>query len=437
MSFARSLFLNRISGQMAILILVSLLAIHVVITASIFLSHRWENSHGQDESPAEIVSLVRLVAAAAPTDRPRLLAQIARAFPHLEMRTAAAMPPPDGGANEDPRLQFLELRLGPGFQVAMLPTAAPPALAIRMPDGGTLTARLLPHAGSPPLAGPISITILFVVVSVTLLGLWATRALSTPLSGFAKAAEGFNLDGEVAELPERGPEEIRAVARAFNRMRERIRKLVDDRTRMLAAMGHDFRTPITRLRLRSEFIADEELRGQILRDLDQMMTMSDSALSFLRDGQAREDATAIDVATSLQTICDQFSDLGHSVTYRGPDHVTLVARPGDLHRAVANLVDNAVRYGSNTQVRLSRDGAALCIEVEDDGPGIPDARKAAMLEAFVRGNEARTMDDRAGFGLGLSIARAVAQSHGGTLTLHDRVPHGLVARITLPAARAH
>ena len=220
-------------------------------------------------------------------------------------------------------------------------------------------------------------------------------------------------------------------------MRERIRKLVDDRTRMLAAMGHDFRTPITRLRLRSEFIADEELRGQILRDLDQMMTMSDSALSFLRDGQAHEDATAIDVATSLQTICDQFSDLGHTVTYRGPDHFTLVARPSDLHRAVANLVDNAVRYGSNTQVRLSRDEAALRIDVEDDGPGIPDACKTAMLEAFVRGDEARTMDDRAGFGLGLSIARAIAAAHGGTLTLHDRVPHGLIARITLPATGAH
>ncbi len=194
-----------------------------------------------------------------------------------------------------------------------------------MPDGETLTARLLPHLGPPPLAGPISITILFIVISVTLLGIWATRALRTPLSGFAKAAEGFNLDGEVAELPERGPEEIRAVARAFNRMRDRIRKLVDDRTRMLAAMGHDLRTPITRLRLRSEFIADEELRGQMLRDLDQMMTMTDSVLSFLRDGQAREDATAIDVATSLQTICDQFADLGHTVTYRGPDHFTLVA----------------------------------------------------------------------------------------------------------------
>ena len=435
MSFARSLFLNRISGQMAILILVSLLAIHVIVTAGIFLSHRWDTSREQDENPAEIVSLARLVAAAAPAERAPLLAQIARAFPHVEMRTAAAMPPPN--ANEDPRLHFFELRLGPGFQVAMLPAAAPPTLAIRMPDGGTLTARLLPQPGPPPLAGPISITILFIVISVTLLGIWATRALRTPLSGFAKAAEGFNLDGEVAELPERGPEEVRAVARAFNRMRDRVRKLVDDRTRMLAAMGHDFRTPITRLRLRSEFIADEELRGQILRDLDQMMTMSDSALSFLRDGQAREDATAVDVATSLQTICDQFSDLGHAVTYRGPDHVTHVARPGDLHRAVANLVDNAVRYGSNTEVLLSRDGAALRIEVEDDGPGIPDARKTAMLEAFVRGDEARTMDHRAGFGLGFSIARAVAQSHGGTLTLHDRVPHGLIARITLPAAQAH
>ena len=160
----------------------------------------------------------------------------------------------------------------------------------------------------------MSFTLLFVVVSVTLLGLWATRALRTPLSGFAKAAEGFSLDGTIAALPERGPEEIRAVARAFNRMRERIRKLVDDRTRLLAAMGHDLRTPITRLRLRSEFIADEDLRRQMLRDLDQMKAMTDGVLSFLRDGRAaRERRPSVDVASLLQTVCDQFADMGHAV----------------------------------------------------------------------------------------------------------------------------
>jgi signal transduction histidine kinase len=197
-------------------------------------------------------------------------------------------------------------------------------------------------------------------------------------------------------------------------------------------MGHDLRTPITRLRLRSEFIPDNGLRAEMLRDLDQMNAMTEGVLVFLRDGQTREALAVVDTASSLQTICDQFADLGHDVRYEGPDHATLTARPDDLRRAVANLVDNAVRYGAHTVVRLIVNDASLCIAVEDDGPGIVDASKEAMMEAFVRGDDARTMDDRAGFGLGLAIARTVAEAHGGNLTLLDRAPHGLVARIVFP-----
>lgn len=162
--------------------------------------------------------------------------------------------------------------------------------------------------------------------------------------------------------------------------------------------------------------------------------MTDGALSFLRDGEPREAATRIDLASSLQTICDEFGDLGHAVRYEGPDHAVVTARPHDLQRAVSNLVDNAVRHGTEALVRLAATPEAVTIEVADNGPGIPDVGKEAMLEAFVRGENARTMDDRAGFGLGLSVARTVSEAHGGTLTLHDRARHGLIARITLPPA---
>jgi signal transduction histidine kinase len=340
---------------------------------------------------------------------------------------------PTASGSEDHWLHFLEERLGAGFHLATPPNA-PHSVAVRLPDGTIFTAHLPQRFEPPFLGGPIATTVMFVVLSVTLLGLWAARALTRPLSAFAETAENFSLDGDVAALPEKGPEEIRTVARALNRMRERIRKLVDDRTRLLAAMGHDLRTPITRLRLRSEFVGDEELRGHMLRDLDQMKAMTDGVLSFLRDGEPREAATRVDLACSLQTICDQFGDLGHAVRYEGPGHLTITARPDDLQRAVANLVDNAVRHATSTVVRLAATPQSVVIEVEDDGPGIPDDSKEAMLEAFVRGEAARTMDDRAGFGLGLSIARAVAEAHGGRLSLHDRVPHGLIARITLPPA---
>jgi signal transduction histidine kinase len=275
-------------------------------------------------------------------------------------------------------------------------------------------------------------TLLFAVISVTLLGLWAARALTAPLSSFAKAAESFSLNGAAAPLPERGPEEIRSVAKAFNRMRERITALIDDRTKMLAAISHDLRTPITRMRLRSEFIEDDVNRNRMLRDLDQMRSMLESVLSFLRNDRKLESMTLVDIATTLQLVTDQFADMGHKVAYDGPEHALATVRPDDLHRSITNLVENAVRFGAEATIRLRMSSDIVTIDIEDDGPGISDARKDVMLEPFVRGDDARNMDEAAGFGLGLSIAHAVVLAHGGELSLNDRQPHGLMVRIQLP-----
>ncbi|WP_442869334.1 histidine kinase dimerization/phospho-acceptor domain-containing protein [Bradyrhizobium sp. CCBAU 45321] len=168
--------------------------------------------------------------------------------------------------------------------------------------------------------------------------MWAARALTRPLSSFAAAAENFSLDGAAEPLPERGPEEIRAVARALNRMHELIVRLMSDRTRMLAAISHDLRTPITRLRLRAEFIEDESNRKRMLMDLDQMRAMLESVLSLLRDDRKVEAVTLVDIASTLQLVADQFGDMGHLVHYVGPASATAAARPDDLHRGVTNLV---------------------------------------------------------------------------------------------------
>jgi signal transduction histidine kinase len=281
------------------------------------------------------------------------------------------------------------------------------------------------------------ITLLFAVISVTLLSLWAARALTAPLSSFAKAAEDFSLDGTAEPLPERGPEEIRSVARALNRMQERIARLMSDRTKMLAAISHDLRTPITRLRLRAEFVEDETHRRRMLIDLDQMRSMLESVLSLLRNDRKVEAVTLVDVASTLQLIADQFADMGHAVHYVGPAQASAAVRPDDLHRGITNLVENAVRFGAEVTIRLDVQDARLTIDVEDDGPGISDARKQEMLEPFVRGDDARNMDDATGFGLGLSIARAIALAHGGELSLHDREPHGLIVRMQLPVWQAN
>jgi len=296
-----------------------------------------------------------------------------------------------------------------------------------------ISAKILPEQWQRPIwNSPWMTTLLFGVICVTLLGLWAARALTAPLSSFARAAEDFSLNGAAAPLPERGPEEIRSVAKALNRMRERITTLIDDRTRMLAAISHDLRTPITRMRLRSEFIEDDAHRRRMLGDLDQMRSMLESVLSFLRNDRKLEAMTLVDVASTLQLVTDQFGDMGYKIAYDGPEHAMATVRPDDLHRSITNLVENAVRFGAETTIRLRVSPETVMIEVEDDGPGISDARKAVMLEPFVRGDDARNMDEAAGFGLGLSIARTIVLAHGGELSLNDRKPRGLIVRVELP-----
>jgi signal transduction histidine kinase len=165
-----------------------------------------------------------------------------------------------------------------------------------------------------------------------------------------------------------------------------------------------------------------------------MESMVESVLHFLRNENARRQTVALDLATSLQAICDQFADAGHDVSYSGPDHATLGANPEELHRAFTNLIDNAVRHGNKVDIKLALDSPTITVTIEDDGPGIPDVSKQAMLEPFVRGDAARSMNDKIGFGLGLSIARAVIEAHHGSLTLLDRKPHGLAAQVVLPQA---
>jgi signal transduction histidine kinase len=186
------------------------------------------------------------------------------------------------------------------------------------------------------------------------------------------------------------------------------------------------------MRLRSEFIEDDGHRSRMLHDLDQMRSMLESVLSFLRNDRKLESMTLVDIATTLQLVTDQFADMGHKVAYDGPEHAMATVRPDDLHRSITNLVENAVRFGTEAAIRLRMSSDIVTIDIEDDGPGISDARKDVMLEPFVRGDDARNMDEAAGFGLGLSIAHAIVLAHGGELSLNDRQPHGLMVRIQLP-----
>ncbi|QOZ24457.1 ATP-binding protein [Bradyrhizobium sp. CCBAU 51753] len=423
---------RRISGQIAALILITLVLIHVLM-AGYFLLRRQEPRLLTDEPVQQFVLIARIVSRTPAAERPLLVSNIGRGLPNLQLRLI------EDAASAAARLTAatpIVIRTLFEGQIELVRGSASEAESVlfHLADGGLLEATVgKPHM--PPFFTGLWIsTLLFLIMSVTLLGVWAGRALRAPLSAFARAAESFNVDRISPPFPESGPEEIRSAARALNAMQDRIAALMRDRTRMLAAISHDLRTPITRLRLRSEFIADEAHRTQTLRDLDQMQSMLESVLTLLRSGNAVT-PTLVDVAALVQLVCEQFSDCGHAVRYDGPKRCKLTVRPDEIRRAVTNLVENAVRFASEVTVTLTETDKAATIEIADNGPGIPEHSKSAMLEPFVRGDEARTMDESSGFGLGLSIAQAVVQAHDGEFSLHDNAPQGLRVSIRLP--RAH
>jgi signal transduction histidine kinase len=429
--------LKRISGQITALVLASIVTLHLIMT-TVFLLHqpdppfRHDNPFMGGHDLAGVA--VHLLGSATAQQRGSLIAVLSRSDPQLEIRELPAgfVPPSQGNARS--ALRDLPPWLRDDRRIfALGADQGDPRIGVALPDGTAVAMRLKPDGHHPPFwGGPWMMTLFFAAISVVLLSLWAARALTIPLSSFADAAENFSLNRTLHALPERGPEEVRRAARALNRMHERITGLIDDRTKMLAAISHDLRTPITRMRLRSEFIDDEAERDRMSADLDQMRSMLDSVLSFLRNDRKLEVMTLVDIAIVLQLIADQFTDMGHSVSYVGPEHAMAMGRPDDIRRGITNLVENAVRFASHTTVRLSTQQDQAIIDVDDDGPGIAETQKSKVLEPFVRGDDARNMNEATGFGLGLSIARSIALAHGGTLSLHDLKPRGLRARVQFP-----
>jgi signal transduction histidine kinase len=278
----------------------------------------------------------------------------------------------------------------------------------------------------------------FVVMTVAavLLILWAVARLMRPVRLLAEAADRLGRDVNAPPLPEGGPSEVATAARAFNVMAGRIRRFVADRTQMLAAIGHDLRTPITRLRLRAEFMDDDEQRRKMLSDLDEMEQMIAATLAFARDDAAAEPASPIDLAALCRTVADEAADarpeLAEAITFDGPERLTVRARPIALKRAIANLVSNALAYGGAARLTLSaREGGAVRLAVEDDGPGIPEAELEGVFAPFKR-LEASRNRETGGTGLGLTIARNILRAHGGDVVLANRPGGGLRAVASLP-----
>ncbi|MGA9868402.1 MAG: ATP-binding protein [Acetobacteraceae bacterium] len=311
------------------------------------------------------------------------------------------------------------------------------AIGLRLPDGDWLNI----DTPLPPLRPWHSPTFLIAFALMTIvaacLTLWAVRRLTTPVRVLAAAAEALGRDVNAPPLPEDGPLEVATAAAAFNTMAARIRRFVADRTEMLTAIGHDLRTPITRLKLRTEFMEDDEQRRKMLADLEELEAMVAATLAFGRDAKASEPVSALDLPALLRTVLDEAADArpetADRLAYEGPAHLVVRARPLSLKRAFANLVANAVNYAGGARVRLAPvSGGMLSVEVEDDGPGIPPGELDRVFEPFHRGEPSRNRET-GGVGLGLPIARNILRAHGGDVALANRPMGGLRATATLPA----
>jgi signal transduction histidine kinase len=279
---------------------------------------------------------------------------------------------------------------------------------------------------------------LFFFLCASILTVWISSAVVAPLVKLAREAERYPAENaHLRPIDEAGPREVRDLTRALNRMQSRIEAMIEARSHALAAISHDLRTIITRVRLRSEFIADVDLKIKMLHDADLMDSMLYKNLQHLRDANSAPDRGLIDLDSVLQTVSDQFVDLGHDVTYRGGQHQIILGSLTEMQRVFNNLVENAVTYAKKVVITLDQPSPEVIrVDVADDGPGIGAENKQRVLEPFVRGEPARNMNDHSGFGLGLSIVRSLVEDVGGGLQLLDHEPHGLIARVTLPRAFA-
>ncbi len=376
-------------------------------------------------------------------------------------------PPPDRGFLRLPLLadfeqalrDHLRAALGPDYGVLVTGTPAVPPPAIQLPvpfyeahelaahedsarrydvrigfpDGGTVLYRVTRMPGGAPLPRNLFLNLALLVLILVIVLYLTARNVTRPLSDLAHAADRIGRDSSRMQIAERGTRELRDAARAFNTMQDRLHRYLDSRSRVLAAMSHDLKTPLTRLRLQVEALDNPPMEERIGQQLDEMEAMVKEALSLFRGLDEGTPASATDIDALLATIRAEFADMGQQVSISGHAQQPFVCKAQSLKRCLTNLISNAVKFGSRADV-VVEDVAQLVIRVRDQGPGIPEEELERVFEPFYRLESSRNRDS-GGTGLGLTIARDIAQSHGGALTLHNLAGGGVEAVLVLPRRR--
>ncbi len=417
-------------GQMLGLLVLVLVLSQAVVTLLLAGQQRAQVTEVREAAlVTRAVAVARFVRRVPPSRRPTTLARLSDGSVTFTLVPTSPLPP----ETALPRRRPPPARLHP----------APPH---PRPRAGRIEGRLvvavpLPESrnwviarATPPPALPLltpatlwSLSLLFLgVVAVV----WVTvRRVTRPVRALAEAAEALGRGQSVAALPEEGPREVRQAVTAFNTMHQRLQRFLADRTRLLAAMSHDLRTPLTRLRLWAELVEEPETRTRLLGAVDDMQALTEDTLAFAREDATARDAGLLDLTALVTALAEDLHAAGQPVdVVDAPTLPPVVGRPVALRRALANLVDNAVRYGGGARLSLRADPPGVVILVEDNGPGLPTEALERAFDPFERLGR-----DRDGSGLGLAVARSVARAHGGEITLGNRPQGGLCARLWLPA----
>lgn len=455
------LYPRSLAGQLSVLLIAAVLLAQVVTLAFFAESRRSAiNAAAREQVLGRIATLANLIEETPDAQRDRILGALGTSrltysvTPEPLVKNADTIWP-DGetrdkldeifGRGRDVRAEFADsdrdviprtmMHDDRGPAMGLRPRRLPPtlALSVRLVDGTWLNSEtLLPR---PQLwAWPVVMSTLLTVIAISLAVALSVRRITRPLRELAQASDRLGRGEIVPALPEGGgPEEIARANRAFNAMQERVSRFVADRTRMVAAISHDLRTPLTSLRLRAEFVDDDETRERMVATIDEMTRMAEATLAFARDDASQEETRTTDLMSLVEAVAADFSDLGQDVSVSGPEHLDLAVRQVSLRRALRNLVENAVRYGGAARIRLERMPAAVVIAVDDDGPGIPEDKLEEVFAPFTRLETSRNMET-GGVGLGLATARSIVRAHGGELTLANRPDGGLTAAIHLPVA---
>jgi signal transduction histidine kinase len=417
--------MNSLRARIVVTLFLSIVCVVGIATATLFWM-RAGHEQREDKDYAQLFSEeIALIA-------PLFLGDEGERGARLALGPAAGQPRP-----ELTRLLQSQLRrAGSDIEVVVTQPAesSHPVASVKFKSGWLAVPILDRHHPKEEIRYALAGWILLIAIGTVVVALWFAYRITRHLAILERVAATIDADGIIPRLPESGPAELKATARALNTMTAKLKNAAESRMRLVAAAGHDLRTPMTRMRLRAEFL-DEEDRSMWLNDLDELDHIADSAIQLVREETQRERNQLLRVDEIIAEICEDLASMKASVTIMKMEAVTILSAPLALTRAVRNLVINAATHGGGAFVTVGLDNSTALITIDDEGPGIPDQCMSRVFEPFFRADPARRKFGP-GAGLGLAIAKEIVERHGGKLTLQNRSPKGLRQKIIFPACFA-